>query len=213
MKKKIISFTFILLGVIMIAGACFVMLRNRQLDNQAADSSKAVIAQMTADGIYDADNSATGTPSVFSDNPDISMTKVSVNGNEYIGVLEIPAIDLLLPVMSSWSYDGLQLAPCRYSGSVYKHNLVIAAHNYYSHFWYIQDLAVGDEVFFTDTEHHKTLYRVAKTEILEPNETEAMCNSQWDLSLFTCTLGGARRVTVRCMAVDDSPYRSEGVNS
>ena len=50
-----------------------------------------------------------------------------------IGILEIPALDLNL-VISSWSYSSLRLAPCRYSGSAYKGDLVIAAHNYQSHF-------------------------------------------------------------------------------
>ena len=35
-------------------------------------------------------------------------------------------------------------------------------------------------------------------EILEPTMIEDLKAGNWDLTLFTCTLGGRTRVTVRC---------------
>ena len=52
----------------------------------------------------------------------------------YIGVLQIPSLDLTLPVISDWSYPALQIAPCRYEGSAYDGGMVIAGHNFDSHF-------------------------------------------------------------------------------
>ena len=60
-------------------------------------------------------------------NPNMEMPTETVNGYEYIGVLEIPELELKLPVMSTWSYPRLRVAPCRYEGSVYSKNLIIAA--------------------------------------------------------------------------------------
>ena len=34
--------------------------------------------------------------------------------------------------------------------------------------------------------------------VLEPTDIEEMLSEEWDLSLFTCTFGGATRITVRC---------------
>ena len=85
-------------------------------------------------------------------NPDMDMpeyTLKSLGDVACIGILEIPALDLELPVISSWSYSSLRLAPCRYSGSAYKGDLVIAAHNYQSHFGGLRTLPEGSEVFFT----------------------------------------------------------------
>lgn len=83
-------------------------------------------------------------------NPDMDMpeyTLKSLGDVACIGILEIPALDLELPVISSWSYSSLRLAPCRYSGSAYKGDLVIAAHNYQSHFGGLRTLPEGSEVF------------------------------------------------------------------
>ena len=67
-------------------------------------------------------------------NPEMEMPVEEIEGNGYIGLLEIPVLGLSLPVMSEWSYPNLKLAPCRYSGSAYTGNFTIAGHNYSTHF-------------------------------------------------------------------------------
>lgn len=134
-------------------------------------------------------------------NPDMDMpeyTLKSLGDVACIGILEIPALDLELPVISSWSYSSLRLAPCRYSGSVYKGDLVIAAHNYQSHFGGLRTLPEGSEVFFTDAVGNRFSYYVAVTEALTPWSVDDMTSGEWPLTLFTCTLDSQNRVTVRC---------------
>lgn len=134
-------------------------------------------------------------------NPDIDMpeyTLKSLGDVACIGILEIPALDLELPVISSWSYSSLRLAPCRYSGSAYKGDLVIAAHNYQSHFGGLRTLPEGSEVFFTDAVGNRFSYYVAVTEALTPWSVDDMTSGEWPLTLFTCTLDSQNRVTVRC---------------
>ena len=58
------------------------------------------------------------------------MPTQEVDGQSYIGVLELQPLGLSLPIISQWSYPGLRIAPCRYTGSAYQNDLVIAAHNY-----------------------------------------------------------------------------------
>ena len=134
-------------------------------------------------------------------NPDMDMpeyTLKSLGDVACIGILEIPALDLELPVISSWSYSSLRLAPCRYSGSAYKGDLVIAAHNYQSDFWGLRTLPEGSEVFFTDAVGNRFSYYVAVTEALTPWSVDDMTSGEWPLTLFTCTLDSQNRVTVRC---------------
>lgn len=134
-------------------------------------------------------------------NPDMDMpeyTLKSLGDVACIGILEIPALDLELPVISSWSYSSLRLAPCRYSGSAYKGDLVIAAHNYQSHFGGLRTLPEGSEVFFTDAVGNRFSYYVAVTEALTPWSVDDMTSGEWPLILFTCTLDSQNRVTVRC---------------
>ena len=51
---------------------------------------------------------------------------------------------------------------------------------------------------FTDVDGNVFAYNVAEIQILKPTAIEDMVSEDWDLSLFTCTLGGRTRLTVRC---------------
>ena len=45
-------------------------------------------------------------------------------------------------------------------------------------------------------------YEMAERETLMPTSVEEMTSGDWDLTLFTCTVGGQSRVTVRCTLVE-----------
>ena len=138
-------------------------------------------------------------------NPDMPMPTREVDGLTCIGMLELPALSLSLPVLSEWSYDALKLAPCRYSGSAYQNDMVIAAHNYRAHFGRLSRAAVGDEVRFTDADGNLFRYEIAGLETLSPTAVSEMTASGWELTLFTCTLGGQARLAVRCALLDTVP--------
>ena len=131
-------------------------------------------------------------------NPDMEMPVSRYNGQDYIGILEIPALELKLSVISAWNYPSLRTAPCRYTGSAYTDDMVISAHNYAAHFGGLNKLYEGAAVVFTDVDGNVFNYRVGLIETLNPHDVEYMKDSGWDLSLFTCTPGGSYRVTVRC---------------
>lgn len=126
------------------------------------------------------------------------MTRVEINGYDYVGYLSIPALELELPIMADWDYERLRIAPCRYFGSTNGRNLVLMAHNYASHFGRISELQLGDAVFFTDMDGHITHYVVEGRDVLSPGAVEEMTSGTFDLTLFTCTYGGKSRVTVYC---------------
>ncbi len=128
---------------------------------------------------------------------------VFIDGYEYIGTLSVPGFGLALPVISEWSYPGLRVAPCRYTGSAQTKDLVICGHNYERHFGHMRDLDPGDTVTFTDLLGHVYTYEVEEVLILQPTDVEKMITGDWDLTLFTCTIGGQARVTVRCRLVEE----------
>ena len=151
---------------------------------------------------------AEAQPAYLTD-PDMPMPTVDVDGNACIGKLEVPSLELSLPVIGEWSYPKLKIAPCRYQGSAYRNDLIIAAHNYDSHFGRLYQLNAGDVVRFTDGEGNLFTYTVSQIEELPGTAIEEMEAGEWDLTLFTCTLGGRARVTVRCTAdADDGAPRS-----
>lgn len=121
--------------------------------------------------------------------------------------LSIPSIGLALPVMQQWSYPGLKIAPGRYSGALYTDDLVIAGHNYARHFSPLTHLTVGTEVLFVDMNDNTWHYAVSDTEVLQPTQIEEMAvktsESNWDLTLFTCTTTGQARYALRCVRTDE----------
>ena len=206
-------------GLILVTAAVLLLVYNLWDGHRARESEEAILAEYLqenkkASESPDASNKEDeqNIPDYLL-NPDMDMpeyTLKSLGDVACIGILEIPALDLELPVISNWSYSSLKLAPCRYSGSAYKGDLVIAAHNYRSHFGGLRTLAPGSEVFFTDAVGNRFSYYVAVTEALTPWSVADMTSGEWPLSLFTCTLDSQNRVTVRCEYSEEDAFPSSG---
>lgn len=122
------------------------------------------------------------------------MTRAWINGNEYIGYLTIYDLELELPVIADWTYERLQIAPCRQFGSTRTDDFVIAAHNYTSHFGTLKDLKPGARLTFTEMDGYKIEYEMVRLQTLDAVAIDAVQFSGCDLVLYTCTPGGAYRV-------------------
>ncbi|MCD8116463.1 MAG: sortase [Oscillospiraceae bacterium] len=199
---------FMALGALLLVAAVGLLAYN-QWDDWRAGRSVADIQDALEAAVEEAEAAATPAPysgSVTSaadedEAQDTEMATVEVDGYEYIGTLSIPSYGLQLPVMAQWSYAGLKIAPGRYSGSVWTDDLIICGHNYDRHFGNLKNLEPGDIITFTDVEGNVFDYQVEEIITLQPTDVEEMAsreNGEWDLTLFTCTIGGQTRVTVRC---------------
>lgn len=165
--------------------------QSEALQNTEAESVEPSSSELAAD------TSPQG-PTVELPTMTVDMEEIEIDGDRYIGYLSFPRFELELPVMSYWSDSKLQISPCRYTGALLGGNLVIMAHNFARHFGQISDLETGDIVCFTDVTGEITEYEVVAREILPPDAIEDMTAGEFDLTLFTCTYGGASRITVRC---------------
>ena len=198
MKNKAKIFTWI--GKICLLFALLLHLYNIYDNMNQDQNQKRILEQYLQKNNRQQDTSLIQIPDYLL-NPEMEMPEVSLPELEEagcIGILEIPSINIKLPVLSTWSYSLLKKAPCRYTGRIYLDNMVIAAHNSEAHFKKISNLQKGDIVTFTDAVGNVFTYSVAGIVLLKPDEVDNMTNGQWPLTLFTCTYGGASRVTVRC---------------
>lgn len=184
MKNKI-GTVFICVGLVLLIAALSLFLYNRDEAYKADQASQEILSQMQFDGEPDPYNT--------------EMPTVEIDGNDYIGYLSIPDLEINLPVMAEWDYVRLKTAPCRYYGSTKTNDLVIAAHNYFCHFGKISELEQGDKISFTDMNGTVTDYQVEVIDILSPAAVEEMTSGDYDLTLFTCTYGAQSRVAVRCI--------------
>ena len=188
-------------GLLLIAAALFLACFNLWDERRATNSAGEALRELEAVRPEEAEATEPGEAEIpaYLLDPGREMPAVEVDGGRYIGVLEVPSLGLELPVMETWSYPNLRVAPCRYSGSAYQDDMIVAAHNYKTHFGRLKELRPGDEVCFTDTEGNVFRYAVAELETLGKYDVEEMTSGDWALTLFTCTYGGKSRVTVRCL--------------
>ena len=132
--------------------------------------------------------------------PEMEMPVIMVRGRYYIGYISFPSLGINLPVQKNWSEEAFDISPCRYAGSLFTDDMVIAGHNFYSQLYQLKNCKAGQEVVFTDVEGKEYYFEVTSMEILAPTETEYMITKDgWDLTVFTCTYGAGSRRTIRCI--------------
>lgn len=204
MPKKAGIF-LVIVGTVLILSALSLLLYNWHEDVQAGENAENLLQSVNAVlEQRDNGNDSTENPTEETEETeplDPEMPVVMIDGYGYVGTLSIPALDLELPVMSEWDYNRLQKAPCRQFGSCRTDDLVIAAHNFKTHFGLLKNLVLGDSVSFTDMDGIVYDYTVDKMAILQPTDIDGALNSGYDLVLYTCTQGGETRVTVFCNRV------------
>lgn len=208
MKRKF-GILFIIIGILLILAALLLIGYNRYESQSASKASQSVLAVMQ--NTVEETTVSSAVEDVYVDHIDpydqdaaeiaAEMTEKEIDGEYYIGYLSIPILELELPVISEWSYPRLRIAPCRHFGSTKTDDLVIAAHNYESHFGKLKQLKTGDLLTFTDMDGEKILYEVQVIDVLQPTAVDAVKNSDFDLVLYTCTYGGESRVVVFCNRV------------
>ena len=196
--RKWMGVICVFLGVVCILSAAGFAVYNRWEDDQAEETAQDLLADVQS--IMDETQPQKPLPDDTEQIP-AEMATVKVGGYDCIGILSVPVLDLELPVLTDWSYAKLKKAPCHYYGTYYETDFVIAAHNYKSHFGRLSQLQPGDIVIFTDVNGADHCYEVVLLETLPKEATQEMITSGFALSLYTCTPGGASRVTVRCNAI------------
>ena len=110
-------------------------------------------------------------------------------------------------MINDFSYEALDTAPCRYSGSAESNNIIIAAHNFGSHFGKLGSISDGAEIVFTDCSGRSFRYSIISIEEIRGSDVEEMLSkesSPWDMTLFTCTLSGKSRITVRAKLINNN---------
>lgn len=207
MRSKL-GIVFMLLGASLVLGAMALFFHNQQEDMEAEAFAQDILPALQNEIREIRDNPPSETipqetkPAELLEPEDLIMTEKIINGYGYIGYLTISELDLNLPVMGSWDSRRLQIAPCRFTGTLRGGDLVIMAHNYNSHFGRLSKLSVGSEIQFTDMDGTDWYYQVVAIDLLQAEAVEEMTAGEYDLTLFTCATNRSQRVTIRCDKVE-----------
>lgn len=185
---KRISKILIICGILSILTAISLIVINKYEDYEAGILSDNVISKIEEN--------------IITINKEEEKT-LEIDGNNYLGIIEIPRLNLRLPVMSEFSYDKLRISPCIYYGSITNNDLIICAHSYASHFGYLSMLEQGDIILITDINNNVYAYEVLVKEVLDSKSVSEMINNDFDLTLYTCSSSGLERITIRANRLYD----------
>jgi len=211
MSRKIRGIFLITLGLLMSVSAAVIFARYEYQAEIAGANAEILLDALEAQ-IQQRVESSRHSPAK-QENPTAELPKTTIQpeaserpqatleGYELVGIVRVPSLGLELPVLDSWDYDLLKIAPCRYSGSTETGDLILLAHNYERHFGTLKKAQIGTEVEFCDVNGTVYRYEIAAAEILKKTELDRLTSSDYDLTLFTCTNGGHSRYVVRCTQV------------
>ena len=171
--RSILGTLVFLIGFGLFAGAVGLFIYNTWDSNRAGEASRKVVEQI--------EKRRKGKPRMAGDpvyEEKREMPTMEIDGFLYIGTLEIPSLDLKLPVMQKWDYSRLKIAPCRFSGSYFTDDLVICGHNYRRHFSPVKGIDIGENVYFVTVDNMVYHYKVSNRENLRPTSIEQMIRNQ-----------------------------------
>lgn len=217
--KKTVWKLLVVLGVVMLLSAGGLCVYNMRESSEAFRRSQEVLGELkdiipeappvtenTTEAVQPSSEDLFSPYEETTEAATEPMETVMVGGSSYCGYVTLSSLGIELPVTDSWSYEKLKYSPCLYSGTAEGHDMIIAAHNFNSHFGRIKELSQGDELWFTDVSGARTKYAVSYTETVSGTDAEHMREGggkDWDLTLFTCTLNGQSRVAVRAVIDED----------
>lgn len=131
---------------------------------------------------------------------DPEMPALEINGEDFIGLLEIPAYGLKLPIGSMWDKETVLSYPCRFYGSAYDGSLIIGGYDQSGQFDFFDRIQTGTAIAITDMTGSTFSYTVNRIDRSNSAEAEVLINSEADLTLFVRDAQGLEYILLRCVA-------------
>ena len=127
---------------------------------------------------------------------DNTMSVLSIEGRNFVGILEMPKYNSSLPVSADWGE--ISKSPCRLSGSVYDRTMQIGATTQKGQYDFYREISVGDSVFFTDMEGNRFAYRVTDIRYEKNADQSTLHQKDGALTLFLKNIYGFEYIVIFC---------------
>lgn len=126
---------------------------------------------------------------------------INIDGRDYVGILEIPSLDVRLPIAASWRPESPR--PGAYSGVLERGTLAIGGPNTAGQLGRLTETADGDRFTITDVTGRVFTFEVATIETVKSDEKAKILEKvePWDVSLFADTFSGQEIRVLRGTAV------------
>ena len=127
---------------------------------------------------------------------DHTMAVVSLDGTDFVGILEMPQYGSVLPVCASWG--SVSEYPCRFDGSIYDSTMQIGATSQQGQYDFFREISVSDCVVFTDMEGNRYTYAVTDICHAESVDHAVLERKESDLTLFVKNIYSFEYVVIFC---------------
>lgn len=119
---------------------------------------------------------------VIEERGDNTMPVLLVNKTDFVGILELPDHNSVLPVCAHWGK--ITRYPCHFGGSIYDGSMIIGGSSQKGQYDFYREINPGDSVFFTDGEGNRYGYSVSHIQYEKTADKNALEQKDADLTLF-----------------------------
>ena len=191
-KNDVIRKTLIIIGVCLLAAAIVLLFAwqwNIHTSEQKIKEYVSVIRELIPE-------LQGAVPEEHRDN---TMSSLSIDGTDFVGILELPRFKSVLPVCAEWGTPSK--CPCRFSGSVYDQTMQIGGTSQKGQYDFHRDISVGDSVFFTDMEGNRFSYTVTDIRYEKNADQSTLQRKDASLTLFVKNVYAFEYIIVYCDVV------------
>ena len=165
----------LLMGVGLLLVAGFLMIFGQWEIRSAAQKTDTYV-QAIRNGIPEPQSAV---PEARRDN---TMPVLSIEGTDFVGILELPRYGSSLPVCAQWGR--VSRYPSRFHGSIYDGTLQIGATTQAGQYDFYREISVGDTVCFTDMEGNRYTLVVTDLRYAKHADQEVLGGKDAALTVF-----------------------------
>ena len=127
---------------------------------------------------------------------DNTMPVLSLEGTDFVGILEMPGYASVLPVCADWGRPSKY--PCCFSGSIYDGTLQIGGTSQKGQYDFYREISVGDAVYFTDVTGNRYACEVTDIRYEKHADQEALQRNDAALKLFIKNMYAFEYIVIFC---------------
>ena len=124
------------------------------------------------------------------------MSVLSIDGVDFVGILEVPKFGSALPICADWGK--VSQYPCRLGGSVYDRTIQIGGTSQKGQYDFYREISVGDAVYFTDMEGNRYSYQVTDIHYAKHADQTALQREDAALTLFVQNVFALEYIVIFC---------------
>ncbi len=130
--------------------------------------------------------------------PNPNMPILEINDVDYVALIDIPSLNLSLPVADTWNSQKLYSSPARFYGSCYDNSLVIGGADTSHQFSFCDKIDNEAVINVTDMTGTQFSYTVSRVDRSKNAESNWLISRDYDLTLFCRDALSMEYVAVRC---------------